>query len=345
MSISSEILRIKQAKEAIKQAIQNKGVSVSDTARLSDYALYIDNMTVGGGDSGEHTWPDFFDRRTKNITDCMYLFANIIIYEAETECKETIENFDTSKVLGFDSVFASFNKQSASATTSTIKELDLTKWNVSKGLSFEETFASCVLDNLNISGWDFSSNAQTSYLSLFYGSYIKEINMTNCNTSAVKTFYRFAYQSTELVTINMTGCDTSAATSLNSMFGSCSKLTTVIGEIDASNVTSGLYSSSGNPFGKSPLLETLYIKNIYKNVTTMKNESKWSINLGDTKIKDECLVYIINELPDLINDKGLTATDKIIFTLPPTNTLTAEQVQVAIDKGWTVANTTYEVSE
>ena len=59
---------------------------------------------------------------------------------------------------------------------------------------------------------------------------------------------------------------------------------------------------------------------------------------GDTKVKDECLIYIINELPDLINDKGLTATDKIKLTLPPTNTLTAEQVAVATSKGWTCVN-------
>ena len=73
----------------------------------------------------------------------------------------------------------------------------------------------------------------------------------------------------------------------------------------------------------------------------MTNASNWSINLTDTKVKDECLIYIINELPDLINDKGLTTTSSIVLTLPPTNTLTQEQVQVAIDKGWSVANTNY----
>jgi hypothetical protein len=173
------------------------------------------------------------------------------------------------------------------------------------------------------------------------GADIKEINMANCNISKVGTFYRLAYQASDLVSIDITGCDTSAVTAVTSAFAYCSKLTTIIGEIDASNVT-GLYpGSSTGLFYKCTSLETVYLKNIYKNVTTMKNEAKWSLNLADTKVKDECLVYIINELPDLINDKGLTATDKIVLTLPPTNTLTAEQVQVARDKGWQVANTTY----
>ena len=70
---------------------------------------------------------------------------------------------------------------------------------------------------------------------------------------------------------------------------------------------------------------------------TITNSYEWKVNLGDTKVKDECLLYIINELPDLYA-KGLTATDNITFTLPKTNTLTAEQVQPAIDKGWTVVN-------
>ena len=72
----------------------------------------------------------------------------------------------------------------------------------------------------------------------------------------------------------------------------------------------------------------------------MSNDGRWSINLGDTKVKNECLLYIINELPDLYA-KGLTKTDRITFTLPPTNTLTQEQVQPAINKGWQVANVNY----
>ena len=61
----------------------------------------------------------------------------------------------------------------------------------------------------------------------------------------------------------------------------------------------------------------------------------------NSKLSDECLVHIFNNLPDLINDKGLTETDQIVFALPKTNTLTADQVTIATNKGWTVTNTTY----
>ena len=126
------------------------------------------------------------------------------------------------------------------------------------------------------------------------------------------------------------------------MITNCDELKNVKGYLDLSNVASeGLtYSNTIYMFKQCPKLEEVYLKNIYKN-SNMSNNNRWSITLKDTIIKDECLISIINELPDLINDKGLTATDKIILTLPPTNTLTAEQVQPAIDKGWNVANTTY----
>ena len=326
MTIAEQITRIKNAKAAIKQSIENKGVTVSDTAKLDEYPALINS--ISGGESNDY-WPNFFEIRSKNAD---YLFANIEILPTETRYKDLIENCDVSKSRSFASTFERFCDSDGCIT-----ELDLTKWNTSKGLSFATMFDGCRLDYLNISGWDFSSILSTS-CQLFMGAAIKEINMANCNTSNVITLYRLAYQASDLVSIDITGCDTSAVTAVTSAFAYCPKLTTIIGEIDASNV-SGLYpGSSTGLFYKCTSLETVYLKNIYKNVTTMKNEAKWSINLAETKIKDECLVYIINELPDLINDKGLTATDKIVLTLPPTNTLTEEQKQVARDKGWQVVN-------
>jgi surface protein len=152
--------------------------------------------------------------------------------------------------------------------------------------------------------------------------------------------YMFQYCS-NLTSLDVSNWNTSKVTNMNNMFHNCKTLTTVTGELDLSGLTNGFYpGSTTHPVKGCTALETLYLKNIYKNCT-MTNASKWCINLGETKVKDECLLYIINELPDLKNDKGLTATSNIVLTLPKKNTLTAEQVQVAIDKGWSVANTTY----
>ena len=132
-------------------------------------------------------------------------------------------------------------------------------------------------------------------------------------------------------TLDFSYIDTSKIKFMSEAFENCNNLTEIIGELDMSETNSVRYM-----FYNCPKLETLYLKNIYKNCT-MTNNGQWSINLGDTKVKNECLLYIINELPDLYA-KGLTKTDRITFTLPPTNTLTQEQIAVGIAKGWTFIN-------
>lgn len=344
MSIADQITRIKNAKAAIKTAIQNKGVAVSDKAKIDEYAALIDNISVSSGDEEPSIWPYFWELRTKNNTDFSYLFHGVKATNSDEdkEILNKIENLDVSNVTAFNYTFNIFG-----SSNDKIQELNLTKWDIGKGRDFSYFLGSAYPLKINMSGLGFGtreSSYSTNINYLFNNGQMEYIDMSNCtlNSKTTSISSLFSYCS-KLVTLDITGCDFfSRITSISSMFQNCSKLTTVIGEIDLSNLNSGFYSASyADPLKNCSSLETLYLKNIYKNVTTMKNEAKWCIDMGVTKIKDECLIYIINELPDLINDKGLTATDKIILTLPKTNTLTAEQVQPAIDKGWTVANTTY----
>lgn len=158
---------------------------------------------------------------------------------------------------------------------------------------------------------------------------LKAVNITNADS--MFTYYQGT-------TLDLSDWDTSNVTSMRYMFSTCPYLTEIKGEIDCSNI-----DGCSAMFSSCPNLETVYLKNIFKN-STIINSKTFSINLGTTKVKDECLLYIINELPNLY-DKGITNNTDIVFTLPKTNTLTAEQVQVAIDKGWIVANITYEVNE
>lgn len=165
--------------------------------------------------------------------------------------------------------------------------------------------------------------------------YINEIVKFNFNESNVISANSM-FQNYKGTVLDLSDWNTNRITNYRAFINGSPNLIEIKGELDFSNVN----DFDTFAFSACPNLESLYLKNIYKNCT-MTNATKWSINLGSTKIKDECLIYIINALPDLINDKGLTATSDIKLTLPPTNTLTAEQVQPAIDKGWTVVNTTY----
>ena len=330
MTVSEQIRRIKNAKAAIKQAIQNKGVTVSDTAKLNEYPALIDSISGGsGGDSIDvGYWPNFFELKTKNYTDLQYVFAYLQVKNTDKDIISLIENFDTSKVDDIGNAFYQFGYFS----TSYYPDLDLTKWNIEKVDNVQQAFYFCKAKNLNISGWKFTkATSMYQFMYYFYGT---TVNASNCYTSNITNMYYCFGNCDSLVSLDITGWDTSKATTMGYMFYGDKKLVSITGEIDASSVTT--FSSM---FYNCNALETVYLKNICKD-STVTNHNNFSIDLGKTKVKDECLIYIINELPDLAA-KGLTATDKIVLTLPPSNTLTAEQVQVAISKGWTVANTTY----
>ena len=168
-------------------------------------------------------------------------------------------------------------------------------------------------------------------------NYTSEIIKFNFNALNITDMYEMfnAYKGTE---IDLSDFDTSNVTRIGYLFGNANNLINIKGYIDCSNVSEGLKGTNiEKPFRNCDKLETVYLKNIYKNCTMDNSYNKWSIDLGDTKVKDECLLYIINELPDLYA-KGLTETSNITFTLPPTNTLTQEQVAVGIAKGWTFIN-------
>lgn len=49
MSISTDLTRLQSAKAAMKTAMQNKGVTVPDGAKLDAFAALIDSIPAGGG--------------------------------------------------------------------------------------------------------------------------------------------------------------------------------------------------------------------------------------------------------------------------------------------------------
>lgn len=168
--------------------------------------------------------------------------------------------------------------------------------------------------------------ASPSYM---YTNEIIKFNFNAANITDMTNMFSY-FQGT---TLDLSDWDTSNVTRMRAVFSYCSNLREIIGEIDLSLAAELGYAS---PFTACRNLETVYLKNIYKN-RSLTNYGSNSIDLGETKVKDECLLYIINELPNLY-DKGITNNTEIVFTLPKTNTLTDEQKQVARDKNWIVVN-------
>ena len=56
MSVASEITRLQNAKAALKTSIENKGVTVSSSAKLDTYPALVDSIQTGGGGSSSDEW-------------------------------------------------------------------------------------------------------------------------------------------------------------------------------------------------------------------------------------------------------------------------------------------------
>ena len=188
----------------------------------------------------------------------------------------------------------------------------------------------CTKDAAGIYSYDPGNQITSIKFGGSYTGYINEIVKFNFNAANITDMTNM-FQYGKIKTINISDWDTSNVSRMYQTFEYNTEVIEIIGELDMSKV-----SRVGYVFHGTSNLEVVYLKNIYK-ICNMSNSSDWSIDLGDTKVKDECLLYIINELPDLYA-KGLTNTSNITFTLPPTNTLTQEQIAVGIAKGWTFIN-------
>lgn len=245
---------------------------------------------------------EFYRTITNNGTDYSYLFYMII----EPSRIPDVSTWDVSNAQYMDSMF-----YACANTTS----LDLSNWYA---------------PNLSNASHMFDSCQQLQYLDL-----------SNFYTSSITDMSYMFYSCQSLYELNLSNWYTGNVTNMNGMFTYCYSLQSIYGELDLSNLSDGFYPNYDKaPFRGCSSLYWLELKYIYSNCS-MDNDSKWTIDLGDTMVCDDCLRNIINELPDLYNDKGLSETDQIILVLPTSNGLYDGDVQPAIDKGWTVTNTNF----
>ena len=181
---------------------------------------------------------------------------------------------------------------------------------------------------------NFDGNNCKGMFELFYG---EEINFNNnFNTSSVRTMESMFGYCSSLNNLNLSGFDTSNLTNMNRMFFKCSSLTSLnLGNFNTSNVTDISYifsqcSSLTNITGCLQNLGQAY------NTTESANYSSYTLYLLDSsKLTHDSLMNIINGLYDIAT-KGCNTQS---LNIGSTNVakLTAEEIAVATNKGWTVS--------
>ena len=77
---------------------------------------------------------------------------------------------------------------------SSIKEIDISNWNMENVTSIESMFFYCkLLEKLNVSKWNTSNIQSTSYL-FKYCNKLKNLDLSNWNTQKLENYYQMFYK-------------------------------------------------------------------------------------------------------------------------------------------------------
>lgn len=169
------------------------------------------------------------------------------------------------------------------------------------------------------------------YMSSMFFECYSLTTIPSIDTSSVTSMTQMFYNCTSLTTIPQ--LDTSNVTAMDFMFGWCHSLTT-IPQLDLSKVT-----NVASMFITCLALTTLGgFQNLGMAYSTNQNAnySRYTLNLSNsTKLTHDSLMNVLNNLYDIAT-KGCNAQQLILGSTNLAK-LTAEEIAIATNKGWTVS--------
>ena len=184
---ADKLNKLLETKQAIKQAIIDKGVDVSDDTVFADYASKISEIEAGSGEGGVDPYYEYlWIRSTNNNTNYSYLFFD---YVGDT--------------------------------------LDLSKLDTSKATDMSNMFYRCEkLTSLDVSNFNTSNVKDMDYM-FFNCNKLTSLDLSNFNTSNVTTMKYMFGNCYALTSLDLSNFDTSKITDMNYIFNSCSNLTSL----------------------------------------------------------------------------------------------------------------------
>ena len=307
MSTTADRLNyLENTKLAIKQALTDKGVTVSDSDTFRSYANKIDEIQSGGGglvegvkepvDLGYSFAKEVWFRAaiTKlNLGNCTINEVTDISFSeySNLESIEFPQGWDTSSVIYGDNMFSG---------CSSLTSLDLSNWDVSNVIRFNSMFSDCSsLTSLNVSNWN--TLKCTSFNNMFSG----------CRS---------------LTSLDLSNWDASNVTSTGNMFSGCRSLTSLdLSNWDTSSTNLDFIFFNYPGYGGATSVNVFWGNNWASNpATTSFDASPCPLS------HDSCL--------DLFN-KLATKSSNATLSLSATTKgyMSEEEIAIATNKGWTVS--------
>lgn len=249
MSTADKLNKLLETKQAIKQAIINKGVEVADDTKFADYPSKINSIPMEGGDP---YYEDLYNMRTSNGSNMAGLFFYCRTPELD------LSKLDTSNAINMSYMFAN-SSSSVNITGWNTNEvtdmsymfnffygsIDISKLDTSSLINVYKMFDSANTDNIILTGLSFPK--VTSLSNMFSSSKGTTLDLSSWDISNVTSMY-YMFNSATYKKIDLTGWKTTNVTDMGYMFyGFTSYLEElIIPDWDMTNVTSNssfLYSS------------------------------------------------------------------------------------------------------
>ena len=326
MSIAYEINRIKNAKSSIKEAIENKGVTVGD-GTIDTYAAKINDIETGITPSGTI---NITSNGTYDVTDKATAFVSVSSSSDDyftmsltgSGEKPIASLLIKSPVFDLSSCTSIKSLYKGCKNLTTIPMLD-----TSNITNMSYLFSECYgLKNIPLLNMDNVTDA--SYM-FYWCNNLGEIPMLNTNKCAnMNNMFAYCSSLTEIPEL-----DTSSCTSMHRMFYHCDNVKT-IPVLDASKVVAvndmlNTCNSLTNFNG---------LANLGQAYLTTQSANYYTYNLYlfySNDLTHENLINIMNNLYDIkskgCNTQTLGLGDTLIAKL------TAEEIDLAVQKGWSVS--------
>lgn len=307
--------------------IKNIDVSGFNTSKVEDmaYMFAYQNPPINSSLKS-------FD--TSNVKNMSYMFQSCGIRDVDQ-----MKNWDVSKVEDMSYMFE---------RNLTIEgDADFSGWNVSNVKTFKGMFAGLTWSvqkkiNFNFDGW-LLSNATTMESMFEQQGYIEELNINHFKPEKLGSggLVRTWYYCRNLKKLDISSWNCPTLTSISSAWNNCVELQ----ELDISGLSCEKLTNVSSAWSSCNKLTTLRFMNNFGRAFTQKsaNYSNYTVNLSScTNLTKESLMDVINKLYDLnltydVANGGTLYTQKL--TIGETNLakLTAEEIAIATNKGWTVA--------
>ena len=267
---ADKLNKLLETKQAIKQAIMDKGVDISDDTVFADYPskIYeIENHGGGSGSDGDPFYETMWNCITNNNTDYSYLFHS---YKGTSL---DVSNFDTSNVTNMSYMFNNCSK---------LTSLDVSNFDTSKVTDMNYMFNNCSsLTSLDVSNFDTSK--VTDMRSMFSGS-VSESKLTvkglsNWDISKVTNITDMFTKNWTITELDLSFWDISKVTSISGAFNNCTKL---VDFKAPKNISANMNVSGSTALSHDSLMSII---NNLATVTSTKTLTLGTTNLA--KLTDE----------------------------------------------------------